>query len=277
MDLQTIVGIAVTVIGSGGAGAIVGKILDNRGNVQTKNIDELSAFRKEMRADIERLEAERDRDRREREIEREKDRKEIADLKAMQLAEVVRRESFEDRILNMIEYRLHDQPAWLKLAQEIKDGRERPDSILGAVRTVLPQRKPRILVVDDTDDTLEVLSVMVKAEGYDCHTANNGPDALQQIMTMKQLATPFDLVLLDYAMPKMDGEQVARAVRLQDGNGARTRIAFLTGNIEQIPPNLSAEIGIAGMLSKPVDAEELRDFIDNALHDRRATDRAVLN
>ncbi len=70
------------------------------------------------------------------------------------------------------------------------------------------QLQPRILCVDDEPVGLTVRKLLLERKGYAVETASNGPSAID-IFKVR----PFDLVLLDYYMPAMNGAEVARAMR----------------------------------------------------------------
>ena len=66
----------------------------------------------------------------------------------------------------------------------------------------------RILVVDDETNIVELLSVSLKFQGFEVHTAASGPDALAKAREIKP-----DAVILDVMMPGMDGFGVLRRMR----------------------------------------------------------------
>src|ERR1700761_5632384 len=66
----------------------------------------------------------------------------------------------------------------------------------------------RVLVVDDEDNIVELLSVSLKFQGFEVHTATNGPAALDLARDVKP-----DAVILDVMMPGMDGFGVLRRLR----------------------------------------------------------------
>ena len=68
--------------------------------------------------------------------------------------------------------------------------------------------KARILIVDDEDDILEVLSYNLEKEGYQVVTANDGQKGIQ-------IAEEFEphLIILDIMMPKMDGIEVCQKLK----------------------------------------------------------------
>jgi two-component system, cell cycle response regulator DivK len=66
----------------------------------------------------------------------------------------------------------------------------------------------RVLVVDDHADSREVISLMLQRDGYDVHSAADGREALDAFL----YKTP-DAVLLDLALPEMDGVRLVQLVR----------------------------------------------------------------
>src|SRR5687767_7180557 len=72
----------------------------------------------------------------------------------------------------------------------------------------MDEQRKRILVVDDNDTNLDLLSRRLERKGYAVTTAASGPDALELLDK-----EPFDLVLLDVMMPGMTGIEVLQIVR----------------------------------------------------------------
>jgi len=112
--------------------------------------------------------------------------------------------------------------------------------------------KKKILIVDDEPDALFILQKELAARGYFIITANNGKDAI----TLARSKHP-DLIILDVAMPDMDGGQVAE--KLQEGLSTKDiPIIFLTA---LYPKRKEEEQGrvVAGhvFIAKPYDIEEL--------------------
>ena len=66
----------------------------------------------------------------------------------------------------------------------------------------------RVLIVDDEENFRHMLSVILKKEGYDVEAASNGEEALQKISL-----SPFDQILCDIRMPKMDGLEFLTEVK----------------------------------------------------------------
>jgi signal transduction histidine kinase len=119
---------------------------------------------------------------------------------------------------------------------------------LGAVPDIVPQR---ILVADDNHDAAEALSLQLQFAGHDVRTAHDGVEALE-------LAKAFDpdIVVLDLGMPKMDGYETARQLRLRS-NGRRMSLIALTGWGQQQDRDRTADAGFDAHLVKPVAEAQL--------------------
>lgn len=117
-------------------------------------------------------------------------------------------------------------------------------------------RKPRILVVDDEKNMRWVLSKALRSSDYDVLEAASGPQALA--LAEKN---PFDLVILDYKMPDMDGITVLK--RLKESR-PHVPVIMLTahGNIENAVEAVKS--GAAEYLTKPFDLEELKLAVSKA-------------
>ena len=106
----------------------------------------------------------------------------------------------------------------------------------------------RILVVDDDPKIRSVLGRGLRFEGYDVQLAADGQEALQLARE-----TPFDLVVLDLTMPRMDGLEVCRRLR----RGVSTPILMLTAR-DAVPDRIvGLDSGADDYLTKPFDFEEL--------------------
>src|SRR5258708_12011413 len=86
----------------------------------------------------------------------------------------------------------------------------------------LPDNAPeaRVLVVDDEQNIVELLSVSLKFQGFEVHTASSGPAALDKAREVRP-----DAVILDVMMPGMDGFGLLRRLR---ADGVDAPALFLT-------------------------------------------------
>lgn len=112
----------------------------------------------------------------------------------------------------------------------------------------------RILLIDDNFLTREALSLTLTAEGYMVVTAGNGEEALRRL----QSCEPVDLILLDLAMPVMDGEHFRAAQR---GTPSLAGIPVIVFSGSERAESLAGALGAAACLRKPVATPELLDTI----------------
>ena len=111
--------------------------------------------------------------------------------------------------------------------------------------------KPVILVAGDEADSLELLSDLLRAEGYEVRAADSGRLALASAAAH----TP-DLILLDLRMPGMDGLEVCR--RLKESEATRgTPLIFISGVAEVDQRVQGLELGAVDFITKPFRREEL--------------------
>jgi two-component system alkaline phosphatase synthesis response regulator PhoP len=104
----------------------------------------------------------------------------------------------------------------------------------------------KILIVDDEQDILELISYNLSKEGYKVQTAPDGMKGLEVARRVRP-----DLVILDVMMPGMDGFEVCRTLR-QDKEFAETAIMFLTAKSGEIDQILGLELGADDYLQKPI-------------------------
>jgi len=123
----------------------------------------------------------------------------------------------------------------------------------------MADRPPRILLVDDEQPIQTLLSFPLQRDGYEVVRANDGREALQRFGE-----GPFDLVVLDVMMPKMDGLEVCRRLRAR----STVPIIMLTAKAEEIDKVLGLELGADDYITKPFSLREFRSRVRAAL--RRA-------
>lgn len=103
----------------------------------------------------------------------------------------------------------------------------------------------KILVVEDEQDLLDLLSFNLEREGYQAQTAATGEDALQAVGEFKP-----DLVLLDLMLPGMDGLEVARTLKAKHAT-QNTPIIMLTAKGEESDIVKGLELGADDYITKP--------------------------
>lgn len=114
----------------------------------------------------------------------------------------------------------------------------------------------RILVVDDNKDSAETLSLLLQLSGHQISMAHDGEEALEMALEMQP-----EVVLLDIGLPKLNGYDVARQIRLEPWGRNPTLVA-ITGWGQSEDKALSREAGFDHHLVKPVDPDALLKLID---------------
>jgi two-component system, OmpR family, response regulator len=107
----------------------------------------------------------------------------------------------------------------------------------------------RVLVVDDEDTIVELLSVSLKFQGFEVHTATNGASALDLAREVKP-----DAVILDVMMPGMDGFGVLRRLR---ADGIDAPALFLTARDSLQDKIAGLTLGGDDYVTKPFSLEEV--------------------
>jgi DNA-binding response OmpR family regulator len=128
--------------------------------------------------------------------------------------------------------------------------------------------KKKILVVDDEEDILHFLEMVLKEKGYEVVTASGGHEAL----TRAQIESP-DLVLLDVMMPQMDGWEVLKLLRVDDGT-AHIPVAMLSARTEAKDRVQGLQEGAIDYICKPFSLQELLGKIEAAFEQASGADKA---
>ena len=106
--------------------------------------------------------------------------------------------------------------------------------------------RPRVLVVDDTEDNLFLMTALLE-DDYEPMVASSGKEALAVIMSQ----APPDLILLDIMMPEMDGYEVLRRIR-QHPPTAIIPVIFLTALSTVEEEQLGLDLGAVDYITKPI-------------------------
>jgi two-component system, sensor histidine kinase and response regulator len=122
---------------------------------------------------------------------------------------------------------------------------------------------PRVLVVDDHEDTLQLLGASLFLDGFQVTLARNPNHALELA------GTRFDAITTDVAMPGMDGFEFIRRVR--HGGLHHGPIVVVTGQAVGTFPAELGTLGCCRLLTKPCDLTELastiRCLVDTCVRD----------
>ena len=117
----------------------------------------------------------------------------------------------------------------------------------------------RVLIVDDFEDARDLYAEFLRLQGYEVTGAADGPAALN-------LALPaeYDVIVLDLALPRMDGLEVLRQLRA-DPRTRRTPIIILSASVGQEPREDALAAGADLFLEKPCLPDELEHAIQSVL------------
>ena len=120
---------------------------------------------------------------------------------------------------------------------------------------------PKILVVDDEPDIVELISFNLKAEGYQIFTAATGPEALNQARAILP-----DLIVLDLMLPDLDGVAVCEILHRLPST-APIPIIIVTAWSSELARIIGLEMGAEDYLTKPFSPRELVLRIKHALRE----------
>ena len=113
---------------------------------------------------------------------------------------------------------------------------------------------PKLLVVDDENDILEVAKSYFKKRGVEVFVADNGNEALRIIGDESP-----NLVLLDYNLPDMSGIEVLKKVR--EELKSDIKIIMLTGMDEDMVTKETESFGVLSCIHKPLVLEDLEKIV----------------
>jgi DNA-binding NtrC family response regulator len=124
-----------------------------------------------------------------------------------------------------------------------------------------------VLIIDDEAAIRESLQTLLEFEGYSVEVANDGDEGLTRIAER-----PFDLVLLDFALPQRNGVEILRAIRERD---SELPVIMITayGTVENAVNAMQA--GATNFIQKPWDNEKLLADVRTAVGRRRAEEEVV--
>jgi CheY-like chemotaxis protein len=124
-------------------------------------------------------------------------------------------------------------------------------------------KRPKILVVDDTEVNISILAEFLAGE-YDIDTAASGPQALERVAY-----SPPDLILLDVMMPGMDGFEVCGRLK-SDEPTADIPIIFITALDDVTAETKGLALGAIDFITKPFNPAVVRARVANHLALREA-------
>ena len=118
---------------------------------------------------------------------------------------------------------------------------------------------PKLLVVDDEIDIVEVTKKFFTRRGVETFSASEGNEAIRIIQEQKP-----DLILLDYNLPGLSGMEILRKMR--EELKLDTKVILVTGFESEMVIKETKGLGIQGCVHKPLDLDELEKIVFAALN-----------
>ncbi len=120
--------------------------------------------------------------------------------------------------------------------------------------------KTRVLIIDDDRIILDMLGTTLRRAGYDPLFAEDGDDGLGKFEAEKP-----DLVLIDIAMPGIDGYEVVERIRKMEGDTRKTPLVILTAHDQTVMRTYADELGADLYLTKPIKPKDLIQKLETLL------------
>lgn len=117
----------------------------------------------------------------------------------------------------------------------------------------------KILLIDDDENIHEIISLFLEADDHNVISALDAPRGI----AMAESERP-DLIMLDLAMPGMDGTEAYRILKSDPKTAEIPVMIFTVHDPDDLPADI-CNLGCAGYLNKPVNRDMLRNSINDAL------------
>jgi len=117
----------------------------------------------------------------------------------------------------------------------------------------------RILIVDDHKEVRELLSKFFLLNGYEVDTAEDGETAMEKVRVKG-----YDLVVTDYNMPKMDGMDLLRRLKMENPS---LSVLMISGSM--VGETFFTQLGADGFLTKPIDLSSMKRLVERILYSKR--------
>jgi CheY-like chemotaxis protein len=136
-------------------------------------------------------------------------------------------------------------------------------STTGPIPAAAPVQKKRILLMDDEQMILDIVSRMLSHLGYEVTTCTDGSQAIAAFAKAKTNGPPFDVVLMDLVIPQgVGGQDAVHTIRKIDPTA---RVIASSGHLEHPVMTDHKKFGFVAVLEKPYKLERLQQVINNVL------------
>ncbi|WGR94659.1 ATP-binding protein [Bradyrhizobium sp. ISRA443] len=132
-----------------------------------------------------------------------------------------------------------------------------------AAALAAPDKGFSILVAEDNEINALLMRSLLSRLGHTAVITTNGEQAMESWLSAKSAGTPYDLVLMDVQMPRLNGIETSKRIRAHEAGepGRRTPILALTANTLVEDRYACFEAGMDGFLIKPLDREKLAEAL----------------
>lgn len=133
----------------------------------------------------------------------------------------------------------------------------------------------RVLVVDDDPTTREILSQYIRSFDMRVETVEHGLAAVEALSSATEENDPFEILLIDWKMPRMDGTETIRRIRKDRNIRVPMQIVMISSFDRNECIRQSRSLGISGFLVKPISRNDLKEAMFYAIsenHDVQSND-----
>lgn len=134
------------------------------------------------------------------------------------------------------------------------------------LRSAELQGRP-VLIVDDNASARETLAMMVRDFGMEGHAVGSGKAALEALKQACEKGRPFEIVLMDWRMPGMDGLETASRIKTDARLHSTPAVLMVTAYGREEVLRRAEQLGLHGVLVKPVTVSVMFNTIIGILHD----------
>jgi two-component system chemotaxis response regulator CheY len=122
------------------------------------------------------------------------------------------------------------------------------------------ERRRIVLLVDDDETCREVHRIILRQAGLDVVEADGATEGLQRIANKK-----IDLVICDLNMPKVNGLEMLKQLKLTGWNGSFPRIIMMSSDSQRASVSEALGLGVSGWLIKPTNQEMLLETVKKVI------------
>ncbi|MDZ4100237.1 MAG: ATP-binding protein [Hydrogenophaga sp.] len=132
-----------------------------------------------------------------------------------------------------------------------------PAKAPGSIDQPVQHRQLRVLVAEDHPINLKYMHILLERMGHEAVFCENGQEALQLLSRQR-----FDVVLLDFHMPVLDGLATTAAIRALDGPNQDIQVVLVTADVVNDTRKRALDVGVNEFASKPLQAQDLQRALE---------------